>query len=255
MGKILNTSSLTAKYILPDMSERQINIDSNTTTTENMTTSFKKERTTLPEYGIPNESITQTLTLTNNSDYEISNVQIKDNIGLGATFKVGSVRIGGTEYTQFDPVTGFTLPASIMAGGDAVVTYDIVVDAKPTTDQINVVSSITYTVDGSDTFTEQSNIVEIPIELAEVEIAKSVSKTVAIKGDTLTFTNVITNSGNIKVENVVFTDTLPAGTTFERGSVVIDSMAEPTADPTKGIKLKDLEVSDEITLSFEVRVS
>lgn len=255
MGKILNTSSLSAKYILPDMSERQINIESNTTSTENMTTSFEKKRSSAQNFGVPGESITQTITLTNNSEYELTNVSIKDDIGQGATFKSGSVRIGGTDYAQFDPVQGFTLQSPISANGNVIVTYDIVVDEMPTTDQINLVSNITYTVDGKETFTEKTNVVEIQIEEAKVEIQKSVNKTIAISGDTLSFVNVITNSGNVKVENVVFTDILPEGTTFVTGSVTIDSTTQPDADPTKEITLNDLEVNDEITLSFDVKVS
>lgn len=255
MGKILNTSSLSAKYILPDMTERQVDITSNTTSTENMTTSFTKVRSTAQNFGIPKEGIIQTITLTNNSDYELTNVQIRDDIGQGATFKSGSLKIGGTDYPQFDPVQGFTLPSSISANGSEIITYEIIVDTMPTTDQINLVSNITYTVDGRETFTEKSNIIEIQIEEAEVEIQKSVNKRVAISGDTLSFVNVITNTGNVKIEGVVFTDILPAGTTFVDGSVTIDDMEQPDADPTKGISLNDLEVSDEITLSFEVKVS
>lgn len=255
MGKILNTSSLSAKYILPDMSEREISVKSNTTSTENMTTSFEKVRSTAQNYGVPNEKVTQTLTLTNNSEYELSNIQIRDDISLGATFSDGSLSIGGVQQPQLNPVNGFTLTSNIGAGSQVVITYDIQIDSMPASDIVNVLSNITYTVDGREILTEKSNIVELQIVSAGVEITKSASKRAVVSGDVISFVNVVRNVGNVKVENIIFTDDIPEGATFVAESVVIDDNDQPTADPAKGIMLNDLEAGDETTISFEVMVS
>lgn len=44
MAKIENISSLISKYSLPDGSQKEIDVKSNVSTTENMTTSFLKEK-------------------------------------------------------------------------------------------------------------------------------------------------------------------------------------------------------------------
>lgn len=255
MGKILNTSSLNAKYILPDMSERQVNINSNTTSTENMTTSFKKIKGSSQNFAVAGEGITITLTLTNDSEYELSEILIKDEVGLGATFKTGTLKIDGVQYPQFSAIDGFTLPDGIGSGITKVISYDVDVDTSPASDQLNFLSNITYTVDGKEKLTERSNILELQIETLGVKVEKSASRKAVVSGETISFVNVITNNGNVKLENVRFVDVLPSGVTFVPGSVTIDDMAEPDADPVTGIMLSDIDAGDEISISFDVVVS
>ena len=254
MGKILNTSSLSAKYTLPDMSEREININSNTTATENMTTSFEKVLSSAKAFGFPGESIKITLSLNNKSEFDITNVHIKDSLS-GATFQEGSLEIDRTPHADFNATTGYVLPEVINAGQSVEITYNIDIDDPHTSDIINLLSSISYTVEGTEDLQENTNVVNIQVELANIVITKTASKSVVIKGDTITFDNVIKNNGNLEATNVKFTDVIPEGATFVAGSVTIDNQSMPDADPTQGISLNNLNVGGEIKVSFDVKVS
>lgn len=53
------------------------------------------------------------------------------------------------------------------------------------------------------------------------------TKEFAVKGDILTYTSTVTNTGSIPVTDVMFTDDIPAGTTFVDGSVYIDGVNFP----------------------------
>lgn len=254
MAKILNTSSLTAKYTLPDMTEREISINSNTTSTENMTTSFEKVLSSAKTFGFPGEAVKITLTLNNKSEFDVSNVQIKDSL-LGATFQEGSLEIGGTPFPDYKATTGYNLPENINAGQSVVVTYSIDINDPYTTDIVNLLSTISYTAAGTENLQENTNIVNLQVELANIVITKTASKSVVIKGDTITFDNVIKNNGNLKATNVKFTDIIPEGATFTAGSVMVDNVEMPDADPVQGITLSDLEIGGEIKVSFDVKVS
>lgn len=254
MGKILNTSQLTSKYILPDQSQHENSIQSNTSSTENMTTSFVKQRTSAKNYGQPKEEILQTLTLTNNSELEISAVLIVDVIGRGATFKEGSLQIDGEAKANLSPIVGFQLPKNLQPNDTVVVTYTIIIADEPTTDLVNLISNITYTAGDVEELKEKSNIVRILISIEGLTITKTADKDAVIKGDKIKFTNVIKNGGNTDNTDIFFKDPLPEGVAFVNGSVIVDGESKPDANPETGFNIKDLQPGDESTVIFEVTV-
>lgn len=255
MAKITNTSNITFKYQLPDQSEVEDSVTSNVATVENMTTSLQKQLSSSKDFGLPGDEITIELILTNTSEYDVSEVNIKDTIGTGATFKEGTVTIDGTPQASFDPVTGFQLPETLTKnGGSSTIKYTITVDDNPTVETFTVVSEIDYTVAGVEQLTENSNTVTIAIETIMVSIAKTSDKVAVISGSTVKFQNVITNKGNLTHTNVVFKDPIPAGTQFVENSVKIDNVDKPGYNPETGFALEDLTPNAEITVTFEVTV-
>ena len=254
MSKILNTSKVTSKYTLPDQSKQDSTVESNESSTEYMTTSLQKIRSSAKEFGAPGEEVEQTLTLQNDSPYEISNITVKDVIGEGATAKAGSVKIDGEEKTDFDPVTGFILPKSLQANGKTVITYTLVVNNKPTVSSINLQSDITYDVVEVEGLNEKSNVLELTISYNQIVIEKTSNVTAVISGQTLTFQNVIRNLGNIKNTEVMFIDDIPQGTQFVANSVTIDGEKKEGLNPANGISLNDLDPNVVITVTFEVSV-
>lgn len=134
---ITNQSNITSKFVLPDQSEQENSSDSNISSTENMTETFEKVKSYAKEYAMPGEAITQTLVLTNNSEYDVTMVNITDRLSEGATFKAGSVEIDGTPYEEYDPETGFELPEDITGGGGSTtVTFAIVIDEGTSVESI-----------------------------------------------------------------------------------------------------------------------
>lgn len=254
MSKILNTSKVTSKYTLPDQSEQESTVESNESSTEYMTDSLQKIRDSAKPFGAPGEEIEQTLTLQNDSPYEISNITVKDIIGEGATAKAGSVKIDDVEQASFDPVTGFVLPESLQANGKTVITYTLVVNSNPTANKISLQSDITYDVLEVEGLNEKSNAVELTVSYNQIVIEKTSNVTAVISGQTLTFQNVIKNLGNIKNTEVVFTDDIPQGTQFVENSVTIDGEKKEGLNPATGISLNDLDPNAVITVTFNVTV-
>ncbi len=253
MSKIDNQSQITSKYQLPDSSIMEATTLSNVSSTTNMTTSFLKQQTSPKMNVMKGETITQTLTLTNESELVITNVNVKETISDEGTFKAGSVKIDDVSYANFDIVTGFNLPSDISPNSSAKITFDVEIKEEPTTDVVNMVAVINYEADNL-VFQENSNVVALNILNQSLSITKTANKKAVIKGQTITFVNLITNDGSIVNTDVVFKDDLPEGTEFVAESVKIDNTPREELDPTKGFAISNLNPNDEINVTFDVLV-
>lgn len=256
MSKITNSSSLTSKYTMPDYSTQSYNTTSNESTTEYMTDAFVKERTSEKSRAVPNQEIRQTLTLTNNSDYDIENIRIIDTIGTGATIKDGSLIVDSVEKPTLDITSGITLENPITKnGGKAVIEYTIVVDSNPTVKLLSTVSHITYDVNEITNLKEQSNTTTIDIINEKLTIIKSANVLAVVSGQNITFTNIVKNEGNIKNTDIMFYDPIPDGTSFVENSVEINGAAKEGLNPATGFALDDLDAGQSHTVTFQVLVN
>ena len=89
----------------------------------------------------------------------------------------------------------------------------------------------------------------------DLEVVKSVDKEVAVVGDILTYTSVVTNTGSLTLNNVTFTDNIPVGTSIVDGSVFINGVNYPTYNPQTGFNLGTLALAQSTTITFQVQVN
>lgn len=253
MSKINNQSQITSKFQLPDSSIKEATTMSNVASIENMSTSFLKQQTSSKMQALRGETLNQTLTLTNDSELEISNINIKEVISNDGTFKSGSVKIDSTTYENFDIIAGFNLPNSLMPNKSTVITFDVEVKTQTVADLVNMVAVVGFEADNL-AFEENANVVAVDVLSQSIEIVKTANKGAVIKGQTITFNNVITNNGSIVNTDVVFKDILPEGTEFVQGSVKIDDVVQESLDPTKGFAISNLNPLDEVKISFDVLI-
>lgn len=255
MAKITNQSSLTSKYKLPDQSEQSNSVQSNISTAENMTTSFLKERKSAKDFGVPEAEIMQTITLTNNSEYPISDITVVDTISQGGTFKAGSVIIDDEAKPDMDITTGVQLESDIQPSTSCKIQYYLTLSDQPTQNEVTASTEVTYTVNEAVGLKEQTNETTISIENEKITIKKTSNKSAVIKGDKITYQHEIKNEGNVDNSELFFKDTIPAETTFVTGSVTIDEQPYPAYDPSVGFSLSDLPVNQSIIVKFEVTVN
>ncbi len=244
MSTIDNTSSVASTFIMPDETPTTLTQTSNTATTEVLTYAITKVKSSSVDYLTAGATATQTVTITNNSSVDMQSVQFTDTLSSGATYVTGSVTVNGTAEPTYDLTTGFSL-GTISAGDTATVTYQIMANTPIGADDITNKANIAYSVDDSGTtenFSEDTNTVTLDAVTTNLTVAKSVDKTYALSGDTLTYTIVVTNDGTIDATDITFTDVLPTGSTFVAGSVTVNGTAEPTYNPTTGFTL-DIKLS------------
>ena len=123
------------------------------------------------------------------------------------------------------------------------------------TNQSNI--AFNYVLPDGQTIADEldSNIVTTEVLVTSVTNVKSVDKAYAVQGDTLHYTSVITNTGSVLMTDLVFTDAIPAGTTFVAGSVEVDGVSYPAYNPQTGFDLPDLAAGVAVTVEFDVTVN
>lgn len=204
------------------------------------------------------ETARQTVTITNNSQVNLYNLIFSDTLSQGATYVAGSVAVNGVDQPSYDLSAGFPLP-DLAIGQAVVVSYTIRANDPMTQSPVTNFATLAYTVTdparGPVNFSEDTNTVELPVVSNRITVVKSVDKTVAEKGDNLHYTSVITNTGTLNKINLVFTDQIPAGTTFVAGSVRINGVNYPAYNPQNGFPLPDLAPGSAVNVEFDVTVN
>lgn len=255
---VTNQSNVKYSYTIPGEPTKSGEEYSNPVETEILSSAISKVKTSDKTVIAEGETAHQTVVITNNSGVALQNVTFKDVMSGGATYVPGSVAINGVAQPSYDLITGFPLP-NIPAGGSVSVTYTIIADNPLTTTPVTNYATITYTVNdpnrGPVTYSENTNEVSIQIVSVRMTNVKSVDKGVAVSGETLHYTSVITNTGTVNKTNLTFIDPIPAGTTFVPGSVKINGTSYPAYNPNAGFALPDLAAGESVTVEFDVKVN
>lgn len=255
---ISNQSNISFNYVLPDGQTIAAELDSNIVTTEVLTYSVPKVKSGDKLFLQEGETSLHTVVITNNSQTQLFNMVFKDTMSNGATYVSGSVTVDGVSQPTYDPIAGFALP-SLTPAQSVTVTYTIQANNPITQSPVTDYATLSYTVDdparGNVSFTESTNTVSVQIISNRLTVVKSVDKAYAVKGNNLHYTTVITNTGTLLKSNLVFTDAIPAGTTFVTGSVKINGASYPSYNPQTGFALPDLAVGDAVTVEFDVTVN
>ncbi|MDE7464122.1 MAG: DUF11 domain-containing protein [Clostridiales bacterium] len=255
---IPNQSNIAFNYVLPDGQTIAANLDSNVVNTEILTYSVPKVKTGDKTFLQEGETSQHTVVITNNSQTRLFDLVFKDTMSNGATYVAGSVTVNGVAQPTYDPVAGFALPA-LDPGQSVTVDYTIQANNPMSQSPVTNYATLDYTVDdpirGNVSFTENTNTVSVQIISNRITNVKSVDKAYAVQGDTLHYTSVITNTGSLLKSDLVFTDPIPAGTTFVSGSVNVNGINYAAYDPQTGFALPDLAVGDSVTIEFDVTVN
>lgn len=255
---IPNQSNVVFNYVLPDGQTIATEADSNIVNTEILTYSVPKVKSADKTFMQEGETAQHTVVITNNSQTKLFNLVFKDSMSGGATYVAGSVTVNGVSQPAYDPAAGFPLP-DLNAGQAVTVGYTIKANNPITQTPVTNFATLNYTVDdpvrGDVNFSENTNTVSIQIISNRISVVKSVDKAYAVKGDNLHYTTVITNTGSLLKSDLVFTDPIPAGTTFVAGSVKINDTPYPAYNPQTGFDLPDLPVGASVTIEFDVKVN
>lgn len=138
------------------------------------------------------------------------------------------------------------------------VSFQVVVNTIPASNVVSNGSSASYqyTVNPSQspvTKNISSNLVSTQINNANLALTKSTNKQFATIGETISYTILITNSGNTAATNVQLTDPLPNGTILTPGSVTLNGVLQ-NVDSLVALPIGTIPGGATFTLSFQVTV-
>lgn len=258
-GYIYNSSTVNySYYINPNNPYINTSATSNTVQTQINIGTMTVTKAVNLAYATINDIIVYTVTVTNTGNVPETNINFRDVIPSGLTFIQNSVTINGVAQPGFDPFASFTL-GSLQSGDSSIVVFKATVTSVPNPSLITNTAAVTYTYrinpSGKDIVNQiTSNAVTTQINLGQLTITKSVDKTYATINDILTYSFVVTNTGNVNTTNVFFSDTLQSDVTFNDGSVIVNGVSQTTFDPTVGFTLGNISTLGVVNVSFTVTV-
>lgn len=216
------------------------------------TINFMKVRTGSKDIVMPGDEVNQTLTLTNRSQYDISNIYIKDTFSEGVIFKNNSLQVNGVSVGGVSPISGFNMTGTIQAGNSATVTYRVIIDNDTTQEKFSIVSEITYTADNIER-TENSTTYNMEMANGEMSVQTDPSVDAVLSGETYSYTSIVKNTGNLKQMQVTFKNPIPSGVEYVDGSLLLDGEIVQGADPEAGVALGMINPSESKIVMFDVK--
>ncbi|MDP1456748.1 cell surface protein [Bacillus wiedmannii] len=205
------------------------------------------------------DTITYTTLLTNSGNTNATNITFTDLIPDGTTFVSDSVTINGITQIGLNPNTGITI-GSIAPNSSIAIAFQVIATSTPVQNPIANSASASYTfiTDPNAPIVSRnvtSNTVFTTINTAIILSLKQVDKSFSRIGDTLTYTVTLTNNGNSSAQNVIFSDTMPSGTTFIANSFSINGVSQSGSDPSNGVNIGPITAGSTVTVSFQVNVA
>ncbi|MEC1980268.1 cell surface protein [Bacillus cereus] len=256
---ISNTSTIEYEYTLPDRPPITETIISSAAATEINHANLNSNKAVDLAFATVGDTLTYTITLNQTGNVAVNDVIIQDIIPQGTTFIENSVIVNGETLPGVNPVSGIPI-GTITIGEDAIVSFQVTVTSIPTPNELNnnAITTFNYIVNPNNvpvTNTTTTNTVTTTVQNDNVIAIKAVDFTSALPDQTLTYTITITNNGNIIIEDLLLVDTAPADTTFVIGSVTINGINQPNANPENGITLGNLAPNESVIITFQVTIS
>jgi len=154
-----------------------------------------------PKYG---ETITWTITVTNNGPSDAKNVKVTDKLPAGLIFNGAN--------GNYNKDTGEWIVGDLANGKSASLVITTIVNITNNTIR-NVANVTSDTPDSNKTNNEANNTTDVDPK-ADLIVVKEVSKQTVKTGEVITWTVTVTNKGPDAAVNTRVTDKLPAGLIF-----------------------------------------
>ena len=256
---ISNTSTIEYEYTVGNQPPITKTIISSAALTEINHANLNSNKAVDLAFATVGDTLTYTITLNQTGNVAANDVIIQDMIPQGTTFIENSVIVNGEALPGVDPASGIPI-GTIIVDGDAIASFQVTVTSIPIRNELNnqAITTFNYIVNPNNvpvTNTTTTNTVTTTVQNDNIIAIKAVDFTSALPGQTLTYTITITNNGNITIEDLLLVDTAPVDTTFVIGSVTINGINQPNANPENGITLGNLAPNESAIITFQVTIS
>ncbi|HFJ9348300.1 TPA: hypothetical protein ACJMKN_001264, partial [Bacillus cereus] len=243
----------------------------NTTTTNTVTTTVQNDNVIAIKAvdftsALPGQTLTYTITITNNGNIIIEDLLLVDTAPADTTFVIGSVTINGINQPNANPENGITL-GNLAPNESVIITFQVTISSSTLQSTINNDATISYTpivgliqppitiTKQINTVTKQTNTVTTTVVDPMVDIEKTADKSIVVIGDIITFTLAVFNHSPIPTISTSVIDSIPAGTTFIENSVTINGTPVTNVRPDTGINIGSLPADSVATITFQVLVT
>ncbi|MGL5149897.1 MAG: hypothetical protein ACRC7N_04885 [Clostridium sp.] len=258
-SSIINQSTSTFEYYNGLITLPSASISNNVITNINYVDMITNKAVN-KSYAELGQILTYTITINNIGNTITNGLVFIDTTPNGTTFVGGSLKENGLTISGDPNPPGITLN-NILPNGVTTLSFDINITSLPSPNPILnsgtfnssfILNPITGSVI---TQTYNTNIVATTISYVDLSgIKKLVNKEYSKPGDTITYTIIIPNTGNIQTFNVRFIDTIPTGTVLENNSVTVNGITQSGVDLGVGITLPNINAGEIVTIVYSVLI-
>ncbi|EDX63408.1 conserved repeat domain protein [Bacillus cereus 03BB108] len=204
------------------------------------------------------DALTYTITLENIGNIPMTNVSVIDPPPVGTQFIVDSVTVNSISQPGIDPSIGIPI-GTIQPNQIVTITFQVTITNIPPNGVVTNVGSVNFTSQPNPneppvTETETTPPVNTEIINSIINPSKTADRNNVDIGDIITYTVTFQNLQTVELTNIIFTDSIPIGTTFIPNSVTINGIPTSDVDPALGIPLGTLNPSQSVVVTFQVRV-
>lgn len=259
-SSIMNTARVTGDFeLIPGEPPFTITNSSNTTVTPVNRGSLDMLKEVDHSIVGVGETVTYRVRILNTGTADAMNVKFIDVLSPEVVFVPNSVTINGVARPGVNPQVGFTI-LDIPVGETAIVTYEATITSFPdggTVVNVAGASAEYILVPGEPPVTvmDTSNTVIVTVNTAILFVAKGANFEVAMVGDVVTYGIAVINDSTVPVTNIVLTDIIDPNTLFINGTVTVNDVPFPFANPNTGISLGDFQPNDAAIINFQVVIT
>ncbi len=259
-GAIINQALTSYTYIVdPSQPPVTATSSSNTVTTAVVDASLSVIKNTDSLVQSTDGTITYTVVVQNSGNTTANTVTLTDSVPEGTAFIPNSVNINGVSAPGADPNVGISvkLHCTFRNRHRHIPSYRSIHSKR---ESISNIARIDYTfiADPNAPIISRkitSNPAFTQISDANILSLKAVNAQQATTGDILTYTITLENTGNIPATNLIFSDTIPEGTTFVENSFTLNGTAILGANPNVGVTLPNLAANAIHLISFQILIN
>ncbi|MGO4182656.1 hypothetical protein AB4Z17_15835 [Paenibacillus sp. TAF43_2] len=202
-------------------------------------------------------TITYNITATNTGN-TAGSVTLTDKLPEGTSFVANSVILNGTPMPGANPSNGIAI-GDMMPQTQAQIIFQLIVVSIPSSLQLvnqaqadaefrtaegRIVTSIT-----------NSNTLVTPVNEVSLSARLNASTEQTFVSEHVTYELTIVNDGNLSLREAVASFDLPLGILFVPGSVTINAVISPSADPNAGIPLGTIRPQSTIVITYRAQTT
>lgn len=206
---------------------------------------------------VPGEIISYTLKVKNCGDIVLERVKISMWLASELRFLSDSVSIDGILQPTENISSGLNLQA-LMIGEEKIIQFNAEVISKESSkisNQFKCNYEYYNNLSGNITYgTANSDFVELQVHVPHLSLAMTINKEIAILGDTLTYTVIITNDGDIHAVDILFKDCLPDMLELIDGSFSINGHQINNVSTINGFYIDIIPIGHSIKLQYSGKV-
>ncbi len=208
---------------------------------------------------VPGDTLEYTITVDNSGGLTANNVVLTDAIPANTTYVADSTTLDGGAVADAGGVMPFAAGGAIGmidAGTSATVVFEVTVD-NPLASGVTEIDN-QGTVSGDNFVTVDTNTTTSPVTTnPALSLSKDDGDVSAAPGDTITYTLTYQNTGDVDLDGVTLSETVPDNTTFNDAASTVGWTCDPdnTAGSTCTFDLGTLAGGSGSTTTFAVDVA